>query len=127
MKFEFNALDNILTVKLPPQLTSDDLAKAADYLVALDEKLAVTPHRLTDTAAVEKVLVRYPEIEKFASQRRRAILKNAIKSAIVAPQPLHLGFARMFQTLNDNPQITIRIFSDTASAWQWLKPADTKP
>ena len=121
MKFEFNALENVLTVKLPPVLTSTHLMEASDYLLELDKKLAITPHRLTDTSAVTEVALQFIELERFANRRRQATLKNPIKSAIVAPKPLHQGFARMFKTLNDNPQITIRVFPDTASAWDWLK------
>jgi len=47
-------------------------------------------------------------------------LKNYIKSAIVANNPSQFGFARMFQTLNDNPQIEIRIFPAAESAMEWL-------
>jgi hypothetical protein len=32
-----------------------------------------------------------------------------------------MGMARMFQTLNDNPQITIQIFEDEAAAVIWLR------
>ena len=32
-----------------------------------------------------------------------------------------MGIARMFQTLNDNPQISIRIFTNAAEAMSWLQ------
>lgn len=62
----------------------------------------------------------YAKIAAVASIRRAAPLKNAVKSAIVAPQPIQYGFARMFQTLNDNPRINLQVFSDRASAMEWL-------
>ena len=33
------------------------------------------------------------------------------------------GFARMFQSLNQNPSITIEVFTDVAAAERWLTAA----
>jgi hypothetical protein len=52
----------------------------------------------------------------FAEHRKAQTLANPVKSAAVAPQPVHVGFARMFQTLNEHPQITIEIFSSLRDA-----------
>lgn len=41
---------------------------------------------------------------------------NDFKSAIIVSTPVQRGMARMFQSLNDNPRITIRIFDDEAAA-----------
>jgi hypothetical protein len=38
----------------------------------------------------------------------------------VALTQVQYGFARMFQTLNDNPRIEIEIFGDCESAQRWL-------
>ena len=124
MKFSLNDLEGVLVVHLPRQLTYDHLVEAANYLVALDESLPVTPHRLTDASAMEDVLVHFAEMESFANRRQQAKLKNPIKSAIVAPKPLQMGFARMFKTLNNNPQMTIKIFADPGSAWEWVRNPD---
>ena len=62
-----------------------------------------------------------------AETRRRATLRNPIKSAIIASGIVHFGFARMFQTLNDNPQIVVAIFGDDESALQWLRLAGVRP
>jgi hypothetical protein len=34
---------------------------------------------------------------------------------------VHYGFARMFQMLNDNPRIQIRIFGTAEEAVEWLR------
>jgi len=124
MKFSLNDLEGVLVVQLPRQLTYEHLVQAANYLAALDESLPVTPHRLTDASAVEDVLVQFAEMEAFSNRRQVAKLKNPIKSAIVAPKPLHMGFARMFKTLNNNPQMTIKIFPNAGTAWEWLRDPD---
>jgi hypothetical protein len=38
----------------------------------------------------------------------------------VAGRPIGKGYARMFQALNDHPQITIEVFSDRETALRWL-------
>jgi hypothetical protein len=62
----------------------------------------------------------FPKMEAVASRRRKAPLKNKVKSAIVAPRLDQFGFARMFATLNDNPNIEIQIFNDRDRALEWL-------
>jgi hypothetical protein len=67
-----------------------------------------------------ELAIGYPEISALAAKRRQLRFPNPLKSAIIARNPQHLGYARMFQILNDNPQITIRIFSDETSASRWI-------
>jgi hypothetical protein len=59
-------------------------------------------------------------MEQFAAKRREAVLNHPIKSAFAAKLGLQVGFARMFQTLNNHKDIEIRIFADQKSAFQWL-------
>jgi hypothetical protein len=37
-----------------------------------------------------------------------------------------LGFARMYQTLSDSPQITMNVFMDEIKAIEWLKTDDIR-
>ncbi len=43
------------------------------------------------------------------------------KSAIVVNSDLTMGFSRMFQTLNDHPDIDIQIFKTIEDAEDWIK------
>ena len=77
--------------------------------------------RLEDAGVlIDRIDVGFEEV--FAVAQRRAERKVAapIKSALVANRPLQFGFARMFQMLNDNPRIQIRIFGNLEEAQQWL-------
>ena len=51
----------------------------------------------------------------LAERRAQRAITAPTRSALVAKRPVHYGFARMFQMLNDNPRIQIRIFA-TAEA-----------
>jgi hypothetical protein len=50
-------------------------------------------------------------------------LANPVKTAIVAPKPVHVGFARMFQILTDHPQIIVEVFATVVAAEAWLAGA----
>lgn len=83
-------------------------------------KSKVSPDRVADLSTVEGVSLNFSAITNYAAARRTAPLKNKVKAAIVAPHPLQYGFARMFQTLNDNPDINMEIFTDTDSGLAWI-------
>ena len=84
------------------------------------EDAGVMIDRITDLTPLDRIDVGFEEV--FAVAQRRAERKVAapIKSALVANRPVQFGFARMFQMLNDNPRIQIRIFGNLEEAQQWL-------
>ena len=97
-----------------------DLFKLMDAAEEIENRSTVIPHRLTDLTQAAGMDVRFPDIFTLAMRRKARPFPNPFKSAIVACQPIHVGFARMFQTLNDHPQITIRIFPTFNEARNWL-------
>jgi hypothetical protein len=106
---------------LTGELTEQDLrgfAAAADEIEGARDPV---PHRITDMTGVTDFKIAYPDVQALAKHRRMRIFPNAFKSAIVVAGPTQFGMARMFQTLNDNPQIKIEIFNDHASALAWIR------
>jgi hypothetical protein len=81
--------------------------------------------RVTDFTALERIDVGFEEVFALAMRRAHRTVKGPIKSALVANRPVHFGFARMFQMLNDNPWIQIRIFGNLDEARQWLLAGHT--
>jgi len=104
-------------------MTGHDLRSLADLVAAIERERAVAPNRLTDLSQITGAQLTYTEVFDFVEHRKRQQLANSVKSAIVAPRPVQLGFARMFQTLNDHPQIEIQIFPTLAAAEAWLTSA----
>jgi hypothetical protein len=76
--------------------------------------------RLTDLTPLERIDVGFEEVFALAAQRGERKVAAPIRSALVANRPVQFGFARMFQMLNDNPRIQIRIFGNLEEAQQWL-------
>jgi hypothetical protein len=120
MPFQFISEPYFFLVVFFDPLTRFDLQDAADKITATEATLPLTPHRLTDLSHVSETDLTYADMLTFVERRRTRRLVNPIKSAIVASRPLQVGFARMFQILNDHPQIEVQVFDTLAEAETWL-------
>jgi hypothetical protein len=109
-----------LRIELFGTITRGDLEMIAQELAALEGTLEVTPHRLTEVQGVIGREIGFPEVLALAERRRAVRLRNPVKSAIVAAQPVSVGYARMIQTLHNHPQVEVQIFSTLEVAEAWL-------
>jgi hypothetical protein len=123
MPFSLTAEPGLLRIVLFGEITRADLASLADAVVEIERTLVVMPNQLTDVSQVSGRDLIYFDMLALAERRRARTLPNLVKSAIVAPRPVDIGFARMFQTLSDNPQMEIRIFATLEAAETWLATA----
>ena len=98
--------------------------RGLDAVVAEVERLESEPagvkDRITDLTDLERIDVGFEEVFAVANRRAQRKVPTAIRSALIAVHPVHYGFARMFQMLNDNPRIHIRIFANREEALEWL-------
>ena len=101
-------------------VTNQDFTDLAAKVEELERRCAVVPHRISDLSQTTGLNFGFPVLFTFTERRKTLRFRNAFKSAIVATQTVHVGLARMFQTLNQHPQITIEIFPDLASAQAWI-------
>jgi len=120
MSFEIRTDLPVIEVRIFGTFTNDDLEHIAIEARRIECTESPVRHRLTDTREVTKLECDFRGISAFADDRRRCAFGNAFKSAIIAPDVAHYGFARMFQTLNDHPKISIAIFPDEETARTWL-------
>lgn len=128
MAYQITVQDGVLLVALTGRVTGDDLKLLAEEARNY-EGGEVVPHRITDMTGISEMDLPHRDLFALAEKRRALTFPNRFKSAIIANQPLQFGYARMFQTLNDNPHIDIRVFSDGHSASEWIKesPAQRLP
>ena len=114
---------DLLRVQLSGELRHEEFDELLSSLRHFDDTLDVVPDRLFDLSAIE---IRNPDfraVQDLAHRRRVSRFRNHFRTAIIAPHAVAFGYARMFQILNDNPQIEIRIFETQEAAEQWLRPA----
>ena len=104
-----------------------DLEGMIDNVLTVEKGGANTPHRLIDLRQVTDVAVGYQEMARLADIARTRPLNAMIRSCLLVRQPVQLGYARMFQILNDHPQVTVRIFDDEVTARAWLTTGGNDP
>jgi hypothetical protein len=111
---------DLLRIRLHDTITPRDLRELADAVLEAEARSLPMPDRVTDMTEVTNVEVGFVDFLAFAERRLGMELPNPIKSAIVVASRVQLGIARMFQTLNDHPQVTVEIFHDLGEALSWL-------
>ena len=127
MSYEFRREKGILRIVFSGTITNDDLSYGGIEIAELEEASKEVPHRIADLRPVDRLEIDFVGVLALAEARRRRAFKNPFKTAIIAPDLAHYGFARMFQTLNDHPQIVIAIFGNEESANEWLDLSDLNP
>lgn len=120
MPYTITVENQVIRVVLTGRITSNDLVALVAESKNYEHNVDVIPHRITDMTAIEELAIHYPDISALAATRGQCRFPNTFKSAIIARNAHHLGYARMFQTLNHNPQIVVRIFPDEAAANEWI-------
>ncbi|GLC28083.1 STAS/SEC14 domain-containing protein [Roseisolibacter agri] len=121
MTIEAEFTEGLLVIRGAGTVTASDLREMPGLTTAFDAGRAVTPNRLIDLTAVEGFDVGFSEMLAAVRERRDAVLSGPTRTAFLTASAVQFGMARMFQTLNDNAQITVRIFEDRAEALAWLR------
>jgi len=127
MPFAIDSSQAVIRFTLSGTLTNQDLQELGSEAERLDRSFAVVPHRLTDCRPITRLEINFGGVLALARERLKLEFPNTFKSAIVAGDVVQYGFARMFETLNDHPQIVIAVFSDEAEAMRWLSEPGTEP
>ena len=127
MSYGLHTEGGVLKIVFSGTLTNADLSGAAHEVAEVEAVSDVVPPRSIDLRPIDRLEIDFAGVFAVAETRRQATLRNPIKSAIIASDIVCFGFARMFQTLNDNPQVVVAIFGDGDSALQWLKLAGVRP
>ena len=124
MPFEISNEKDYLLIQLFGTLSGAELLEVGRQVQKLEETNPSIP-RLTDLTGIDALNLGFPEIEALADARRVLVFSTPVRSAIVANRPLHIGYARMFQTLNSNPSIDVRIVSSREEALAWFRGPGT--
>ena len=119
MPFEISDEGTFHSARLFGVLDRADLNAVMDEVQRLENE-GILGDRLTDLTALERIDVGFEEVFALAVKRGERKVSAPIRSALVANRPVQFGFARMFQMLNDNPRVQIRIFGNREEAQQWL-------
>jgi hypothetical protein len=114
--------EDILRIRLHETVSQQDLTHLADEVLALEARVEPVPDRLSDLTAAAQFEVGFSDFHELTLRRRTSHLPNDIRSAILVATEVQFGLARMFQTLNDHPRVTVEIFRDLSEALAWVSP-----
>jgi hypothetical protein len=89
-------------------------------LIRIEATHPVMKNRILDLTALDAIDAGFADVEAVAKRRRELKLATPIRSAMIAVRPIQVGYARMFQTLNDNPKIEMRIVQTMDEALLWI-------
>jgi hypothetical protein len=117
----------ILRITFSGAITADDLATVVREVIVREGNSPASPNRLVDFGASGTVAVSFEHIATVASVRRQVALHNPIRTAIVVHNASQRGYARMFQTVNDHPLVTVQIFESHDEAEQWVGVPGGRP
>jgi hypothetical protein len=124
MPFEISNENDYLLIQLFGTLSGEELLEVGRQVQKLEETHPSIP-RLTDLTGIDALNLGFLDVEALATARGALVFSAPIRSAIVANRPLHIGYARMFQTLNSNTSIDVRIGSSREEALAWLRSPGT--
>jgi hypothetical protein len=120
MPFEIRSEGGIVRISLAGKLTNAELVALAVATAKAESATDHVPHRITDLSAIEEMQINFQGVATVARERMHRQYPNSYKSALVAPDVVHFGFARMFIMLVDNAQIHLAIFPTQARALEWI-------
>ena len=120
MGFEFKSQVGYVLLRLYGKMEVRDLYEIAKHLDAAEQPGRPSPHRFIDMTEVEEVSLNFDNMHGFTSGRSGVKLKNMVRVAVVTKNIVQFGLARMFQTLNQQPQTEVSVFHDQETARRWL-------
>jgi hypothetical protein len=124
LPFELTNPDGLLFARLYGVFTAPELDHLAAEAEIAEASSPTSVDRITDLTAVERFEVGFREIYAFAARRSAQRFSRVVKSAIIVEQPVQFGLAHMYQSLNQNPQIQVRIVGSVAEAEKWFTETD---
>ena len=111
----------LLRIRLYETLSDEDLRGLADEVLQLEANCVSTPARVTDLTGLQRINVGFREMLAFVERRRASPPRQPIRSALIVATDAQYGIARMFQTLNDHPLVSVEIFRSESDALDWVE------
>jgi hypothetical protein len=120
MSYSIQILDGVVDIRLRGTINSMELREVADAARKIEEEAPTSPNRIVDLSLVDEFHLDFGAMGQLANLRQSAPLKNKVKSAIVASKPAQFGYARMYQMLNENPDVNLELFTDREKGLAWI-------
>jgi len=120
MPFELTTSGAVLFTRVFGVFTAPELNHLASTAEIVEASHPVSLDRITDLTVAERFEVGFSEIFYFAIRRSTQRFSRVVKSAIIVQDSVQFGIARIYEALNENPQIEIRILRSVTEAQEWF-------
>jgi hypothetical protein len=120
MPFELTTTGAILFARVFGVFTASELNHLAWEAEIAEASHPVSLDRITDLTAVERIEVGILDIYYFAVRRGAKRFSRVVKSAIIVQEPGQFDIARVYEALNENPQIRVRVLRSLTEARDWF-------
>ncbi len=114
--------DALMVARPKDILDAQTAERIVEFIEIKEEQLETGFNRFCDLTCMEGIQLSDAEVLRLAD-RRSAFNPNDIrvKSAFLATHLLAYGVARMYEQMLHSPRIEVRIFTELASAAEWLE------
>ena len=126
MILTYEIKDDILYGYFPDTLSDRDFHELPEEFDTIELKYSTLPNRLVSLCNVKSFNANFSAVLLLAEKRNKKVFSTAFKTAILVCNNYQLGFARMYQTFIENPNMRIEIFLDESEALKWLRSGDTR-
>jgi len=120
MPITFSHDGDLLRVRAGGVITAAELHSMVTEMEGRFLSAKKWPNNLLDLTGIDLGGIGFMDMMSLAKRREGVKPPHPIRTAIVADSPTVTGFARMFQSLNNNPDITVQVFDSVADAEDWL-------
>lgn len=120
MPITFNHDGDLLRVRARGAITVDELRTIVTEMEQRFLSAKKWPNNLLDLTGIDLSGIGFIDMMSLAKGRQSVKPPHPIRTAIVSDSRTVTGFARMFQSMNSNPDITVQIFESVADAEAWL-------
>jgi hypothetical protein len=127
MSFELTTPGSVLFARVFGVFSAPELDHLASMAEIAEASHPASLDRITDLTAVERFEVGFREIYYFAIRRSAQRFSRVVKSAIIVRDPVQFGIAHLYEVLNENPQIQIRILRSVTEATEWFADREGEP
>ena len=126
MILAYEKRDGIIFGVFPETVREKDILLLADEIENVEKDYVVLTNRIVSLCNVKLFDVNFSAILRLSERRNKKVFSNCFKTALLVSNKYQLGFARMYQTFIENPQMSIEIFMDESKALEWLRSPDTR-
>jgi hypothetical protein len=126
MAVELRLEAGLIEIVFVSVVTADDIVRVMDYTLAHERTVTVAPDRIAIFRPDTTLAIDFEVVANLVRRRLAFPPPSPVRTAIVVHSPVQRGYARMFQTLNDSPNVTVAAFDDEPGARAWLAEPRTR-